>query len=263
MPVRAAAAQCLQSLAFHWSALYTTELDSVCQAIFRGFDGANAQTRKSLSQLLGCLIGKITIIIIGCSKCKLQISFKTITAYTQQPPTTSLPSSGSKSGVKAVRPGTIKAGTLTLEDAMNVLLHGYVKGGSGGSGKCQSTIAPITVKSKGKSSKSFSVKMTTRFAILFIGTILKYFMFDFGFVGLMITKTGGSIGPDVRVGVALSYIAMATKLGGKWLERNLSTFLHHVISGLLSHPKAVTNHADTVQSRRCVGSIVRLTIGKS
>ena len=85
----------------------------------------------------------------------------------------------------------------------------------------------------------------------------------FTFVGLMITKTGASIGPDVRVGVALSYIAMATKLGGKWLERNLSTFLHHVISGLLSHPKAVTNHADTVQSRRCVGSIVRLTIGKS
>ena len=175
MPVRAAAAQCLQSLAFHWSALYTTELDSVCQAIFRGFDGANAQTRKSLSQLLGCLIGKITI-IIGCSKCKLQVSFKTITAYTQQPPTTSLPSSGSKSGVKAVRPGTIKAGTLTLEDAMNVLLHGYVKGGSGGSGKCQSTIAPITVKSERKSSKSFSVKMTTRFAILFIGTTLKDFM---------------------------------------------------------------------------------------
>ena len=109
------------------------------------------------------------------------IIFKTITAYTQQPPTTSLPSSGSKSGVKAVRPGTIKAGTLTLEDAMNVLLHGYVKGGSGGSGKCQSTIAPITVKSERKSSQSFSVKMTTRFAILFIGTILNYFMFDFTF----------------------------------------------------------------------------------
>ena len=146
---------------------------------------------------------------------------------------------------------------------MNVLLHGYVKGGSGGSGKRQSTIAPITVKSERKSSKSFLEKMTTRFANLFIGTTitLKDFMFDFCFVGLMITKTGASIGPDVRVGVALSYIAMATKLGGKWLERNLSTFLHHVISGLLSHPKAVTNHADTVQSRRCVGSIVRLTIG--
>ena len=112
MPVRAAAAQCLQSLAFNWNPLYTIELDSVCQAIFRGFDGANAQTRKSLSQLLGCLV-----------------------AYTQQPPTSALPSSGSKSGVKAVRPGSTKGGTLSLEDALNVLLHGYVKGGSGGSGK--------------------------------------------------------------------------------------------------------------------------------
>ena len=159
LPVRAAAAHCLQSLAFHWSALYTTELDSVCQAIFRGFDGANAQTRKSLSQLLGCLIGEITINIFRVApNAHNSIFLTTITAYTQQPPTTSLPSSGSKAGVKAVRPGTIKAGTLTLEDAMNVLLHGYVKGGSGGSGKCQSTIAPITVKSERKSSKSFSVK---------------------------------------------------------------------------------------------------------
>ena len=78
----------------------------------------------------------------------------------------------------------------------------------------------------------------------------------------MIAKSGTSVGPDVRVGVALAYITFATKLGGKWLERNLSVFLHHVISCLLSHPKAVTSHSDTVQSRRCVGSIVRLTVGQ-
>ena len=102
---------------------------------------------------------------------------------------------------------------MSLEEALNVLLQGYVKGGSSGS-------------------------------------------------GLMITKGGGTIGPDIRVGAALSYIAFATKLGGKWLERHMTVFLHHVISGLLSHPKAVTSHSDTVQSRRCVGSIIRWTVGQ-
>ena len=51
-----------------------------------------------------------------------------------------------------------KQGSMSVEEAMNVLLQGYVKGGSSGSG---------------------------------IGVI---------------TKGGGSIGPDIRVGVALSYI---------------------------------------------------------
>ena len=182
-PVRSAAANCLLQLAYNWSALYTSELDSVSQAIFRAFDGANSHARKSLSQLLGTLV-----------------------AFTQEPPTSSLPSSGAK---KSTRQAT---STLSLEDALNVLLMGYVKGGSSGS-------------------------------------------------GLMIAKGTGTIGPDIRVGVSLSYIALATRLGGKWLERNIAVFLHHVISGLLSHPKAATSHADTVQSRRCVGSIVRLTVG--
>lgn len=191
LPVRAAAAQCLISLAANWNALYTSELDSVSQAVFRAFDGANASARRHLSQLMGTLL-----------------------AYTQQPPTSCLPSAGGRSKAKATAKGPHdKQALISLEDALNVLLQGYVKGGSSGS-------------------------------------------------GLMITKGGGTIGPDVRVGVALSYIAFATKLGGLWLERNLSVFLNHVISGLLSHPKAVTSHGDTVQSRRCVGSIVHLTVGQ-
>ena len=55
-PVRSAAADCLSNLALNWSALYTTELETVCQATIRAFDGANSQARKSLSLLLGTLI---------------------------------------------------------------------------------------------------------------------------------------------------------------------------------------------------------------
>ena len=133
--------------------------------------------------------------------------------YFFQPPTSSLLSAKAK--MKANRNPLDKQGSIPLEKALNVLLEGYVQGGSRGSG-----LTP------------------------------------------MITKGGGTIGPDIRVGAALSYIAFATKLGGKWLERHMSVFLHHVISGLLSHPKAVTSHSDTVQSRRCVGSIIRWTVGQ-
>ncbi len=93
-----------------------------------------------------------------------------------------------------------KQSTLSLEDALNVLLQGYIKGGSGGSG--------------------------------------------------LMMKSGNTVGPEVRVGVSLAYIALANKLGGKWLENNLPVFLQHVISNLLSHPKAPSSHVDAVQSRR-------------
>ncbi len=56
LPVRSAAADCLTSLAMNWAALYTTELDTLSQAIIRAFDGANSQARKSLAQLLGTLV---------------------------------------------------------------------------------------------------------------------------------------------------------------------------------------------------------------
>lgn len=74
LPVRAAAAQCLLNLASNWTALYTTELDSVSQAIFRAFDGANAQARKNLSQLLGTLLAYTQQVLIHTSSYLVSIA---------------------------------------------------------------------------------------------------------------------------------------------------------------------------------------------
>lgn len=104
LPVRSASASCLLSLALNWPPLYNSELEAVCQAGFKGLDGSNRQTRRDVSLLIGSLV-----------------------AYTQQPPTSSGANLASNKR-QQVKP------SLTLEDALNVLLQGYIKGGSGGSG---------------------------------------------------------------------------------------------------------------------------------
>ena len=90
---------------------------------------------------------------------------------------------------------------MALEDALNILLQGYTKGGSSGS-------------------------------------------------GLMISKSGSTASLEVRVGVSHSYIVLAQTLGGKWLERNLSPFLGHLLVDILSHPKSIASHVEAVHSRR-------------
>lgn len=50
-------------------------------------------------------------------------------------------------------------------------------------------------------------------------------------------------------------------MGGLWLERNISTFLNHVLD-LASNPKAATSHVDAVYSRKCINFILRAILGK-
>ncbi|KOB75544.1 Uncharacterized protein OBRU01_06753, partial [Operophtera brumata] len=46
-----------------------------------------------------------------------------------------------------------------------------------------------------------------------------------------------------------------------WLERKLTTFLNHVLD-LVANPKAASWHVDTVYSRKCINYILRNTLGK-
>ena len=50
-------------------------------------------------------------------------------------------------------------------------------------------------------------------------------------------------------------------MGGVWLERNLQTFLVHVLD-LVANPKAASSHVDAVYSRKCINFILRSVIGK-
>lgn len=50
-------------------------------------------------------------------------------------------------------------------------------------------------------------------------------------------------------------------MGGAWLERNLQTFLIHILD-LVANPKAASSHVDAVYSRKCINFILRSVIGK-
>ena len=50
-------------------------------------------------------------------------------------------------------------------------------------------------------------------------------------------------------------------LGSTWLERNVSTFVAHVLD-LVANPKAAHCHVEAVYSRKCINFILRGTTGK-
>lgn len=78
--------------------------------------------------------------------------------------------------------------------------------------------------------------------------------------GEMIKGTSG-VNREVRVGVTHSYVIFVRVMGGAWLERNLQTFLVHVLD-LVANPKAASSHVDAVYSRKCINFILRSVIGK-
>lgn len=45
-----------------------------------------------------------------------------------------------------------------------------------------------------------------------------------------------------------AYVVFVQNMGGVWLERNMTTFLSHVLD-LVANPKAASSHVDAVYSR--------------
>ena len=76
----------------------------------------------------------------------------------------------------------------------------------------------------------------------------------------MISKSGSVVSPEVRVGVSQAFIVFAQALGGRWLERNLRSFISYILTELLSHPKTTSTHTDAVFARRCVGHVIRALV---
>jgi hypothetical protein len=50
-------------------------------------------------------------------------------------------------------------------------------------------------------------------------------------------------------------------LGSVWLERNIKSFLSHILY-LVANPKAASSHVDAVYSRKCINFILRSVLGK-
>ncbi|KAH8419160.1 hypothetical protein KR222_006942, partial [Zaprionus bogoriensis] len=76
-----------------------------------------------------------------------------------------------------------------------------------------------------------------------------------------IIKGSSGVNREVRVGVTHAYVVFVQFMGSVWLERQLGTFLAHVLD-LVANPKAACSHVDAVYSRKCINFILRSTIGK-
>ncbi|CAL4124932.1 unnamed protein product, partial [Meganyctiphanes norvegica] len=96
LPVRCAAANCLIEMSKHAPFLYTTEMENLSQLCYRAFDNSSYDVRCTVAKLLGTLL-----------------------ATTQNPPKEVLKG---RSGV------TVKL--MSLDEALNVLLTGFLRGGS-------------------------------------------------------------------------------------------------------------------------------------
>ncbi|KAK9498320.1 hypothetical protein O3M35_002979 [Rhynocoris fuscipes] len=109
MAVRCAAARCLLEMLNHASFLYTSELESLATLCFRAFDGSNYEVRCSVAKLLGALI-----------------------ATTQQAP--ALNKHNAQAHVSSSKSSSVKDGStkgMSLEEALGVLMSGFLRGGLG------------------------------------------------------------------------------------------------------------------------------------
>ncbi|XP_049821749.1 HEAT repeat-containing protein 5B isoform X2 [Aethina tumida] len=76
-----------------------------------------------------------------------------------------------------------------------------------------------------------------------------------------IIKGSSGVNREVRVGVTHGYVTFVQILGSVWLERNMKTFLSHILY-LVANPKAASSHVDAVYSRKCINFILRSVLGK-
>ncbi|EEB14387.1 conserved hypothetical protein [Pediculus humanus corporis] len=98
MAVRSAAAKCLLEMLNHAPFLYTTELENLASLCFRAFDGSNYEVRCSVAKLLGALVASTQRQLKGSG------------------------TSGQQQSVKTNK-------TMSLEDALGILMAGFLRGG--------------------------------------------------------------------------------------------------------------------------------------
>lgn len=76
-----------------------------------------------------------------------------------------------------------------------------------------------------------------------------------------IIKGSSGVNREVRVGVTHSYVMFVQFMGSVWFEKNLNTFLVHILE-LVANPKAASSHVDAVYSRKCINFILKSVTGK-
>lgn len=78
--------------------------------------------------------------------------------------------------------------------------------------------------------------------------------------GEMIKGTS-SANREIRIGVSHAYVESAQQMGYNWMEKNISFFINHLFE-ILTNSKACSTHMEAIHSRRCIGFILRVVIGR-
>lgn len=74
-------------------------------------------------------------------------------------------------------------------------------------------------------------------------------------------KGGSSVTREIRIGVTHAYALLVSCLGTKWLDKNLSLFISHLLD-LLANPKSVTSHVEAVYSRKFVSFVINSSVAR-
>ena len=121
------------------------DLETIARDCYRGFDGANQETRKDIAKLLGTLVAYTQHVsyTISCLSffdrflvvriIENRIIDKVQSSYFHclfQSPSQSVgnASKGGISHMKSAAPTGAQKQSLPLEDALNILLQGFIKG---------------------------------------------------------------------------------------------------------------------------------------
>lgn len=163
-------------------------------------------------------------------RCAVARLIGTLLAYTQQQ---------QEENVKKQSPSVIQSGGTIGSGS------GVAVGGVGGQSKSNAT--------------SRTVSLDETLVILMSGFLRGGASFLKG-TGEIIKGSSG-VNREIRVGVTHAYVAFVEYMGGAWLERNLATFLTHVLD-LVANPKAASSHVEAVYSRKCINFILRSVLGK-
>ncbi|XP_060553128.1 HEAT repeat-containing protein 5B-like isoform X2 [Ruditapes philippinarum] len=118
---------------------------------------------------------------------------------------------------------------------------------------CATTLNP---KPNTTNARSKPVKLEDVLGLLSAG----FLRGGFGFLKSSTSSSSAGVNREIRVGVTHAYVEFIKCMGGLWLERNISTFLNHVLE-LVANPRATPTHVDAVYARKCVSFIIRSVIG--
>ena len=133
---------------------------------------------------------------------------------------------------------------LQLEDVLNVISSGFLRGGAGGFLKGTGEM----IKGPAATSRDVRVGVT-------MVTVGLEKLFQLTLVGVLLRECVNRV-----LETAQSYVVLVHELGAGWLDRHLAQLVQHVLE-LAAQPRAAPTHVDAVYSRQCVSFVLRQLLG--